>query len=92
MSDLVNELKSFPDSYLEDKLDNWQLMKRRRMQLIKGMLKEQGKIKVERFLAMMQVELGVHPRTARGYMQVLQDLGSVTIDKGYYIWHGSSTE
>ena len=62
-------------------LDSHQRRKRKRILAIEKSLLEKGKIEYTRFLAELQYS-GIRKKVAEGYIEVLKDLGKITIQDG----------
>lgn len=70
-------------------LDSHQQRKYRRIRAIERILEERGSEDYNRFLAELQY-YGIRKKVAEEYIEILEDLGKITIEKGCIIYKAKS--
>jgi len=84
----MTSLTPIPEFFLKEALDVWQEKKRRRMLLIMERLEELGEVDEKKFMAWLNIFMGIHRKTAKDYLDALLDLGVITIQEGNIKWIG----
>ena len=67
-------------------------MKRKNLQRAFGIIKSESPMKVSRFLALCEFNMGVSRETAKRYMEVLRDMGSIEVGDGYVFIRKSTND
>jgi predicted transcriptional regulator len=56
---------------------------RRRFDIIRNMLKAQGEVEYNKFIAMIQTNVGISRDKAKEYINTLKELGDVEVKNGF---------
>lgn len=60
-------------------VDGYQLASRDRIHLVEKMVKENGKIDIDKLCSILRYKYGFHPATTKSYINTLVDLNKVII-------------
>ena len=74
------------DWNINDTIDSHQSRKNRRIKAIAEVLKSKGRVNYRQFLAQMQFN-GIRKSVAKGYLDVLKELGMIKHDKENIVWN-----
>ena len=71
---------------LDEGLDIFQKWRRLRIRLFEAELKNKGKVNREEFLAQMDIQYGIRPKTGREYLETLKNTERIKIQGNEIEW------